>query len=232
MSIPGQFVGCIFGIILFRNTIPFVPLQVLQPIVYNRFSSDASNNYFENTILYIMIKETIVVMLFTFICLVIPNLLYVNKLPYYLSSILLFPLMCVKVGNAGSTFHPVALYCLWYLSAPDLSISPTEVLRHSLQQSDINISIPSDNIPATVEGIANITMNSINNIIFEVNQSINSGINATDLLNNVLNSIQDASNANLETIGQTKYASVLQVCNCCMYVFSYVLKCIGISWNI
>lgn len=85
------------------------------------------------------VAEVAVCMSFSVAFLVLPELFRVNRLPAYLVSIVLLPLLFIRVGDAGTTMHPVAQYSLWYLrkgSSPSFpqfpSISVSEVFSLSI----------------------------------------------------------------------------------------------------
>lgn len=161
VSIPAHFAGCLLGIVLFRNSVPCVPFQALLPVAYTTsFHTDAipglplSAGFVTTALqsllfpLFILfdprnktavgdlVGEVVVVMLYTLGNLVLPQILYVNKLPNQLLSVLLLPVMLWRVGGACSTFHPVAMYCLWYLASPESTVlSPAATLLKSLNGS-------------------------------------------------------------------------------------------------
>lgn len=53
--------------------------------------------------------------LYTIIIIALPQLLLVNKLPLYLLSVPIVPLMLIGAPDGGSAFNPAAMYALWYV---------------------------------------------------------------------------------------------------------------------
>ena len=103
--IPAHFLGCIFGAVLFKTICPLAPDAVFEPVTYD------PTYWFEG-----LIKEAIVVCIYVCTIIGVPDLLEVNRLPAYLLSAPILPMMLIKVPNRGSTFNPAALYALWYIN--------------------------------------------------------------------------------------------------------------------
>ena len=103
--IPAHFLGCIFGAVFFKTICPIAPDAVFEPVTY-----DATH------LLEGMIKESIVVCIYVCTVIGVPDVLEVNRLPAYLLSVPIVPLLLVKVPDIGSTFNPAAVYALWYIN--------------------------------------------------------------------------------------------------------------------
>lgn len=85
-------------------------LQVLMPVSYE----SSGTNW-----VYATILEAIVVCIYICITIILPELLEVNKLSKWSSTLLSIPavlLSLISVPNHGSTFHPSAIYALWYVN--------------------------------------------------------------------------------------------------------------------
>ena len=103
--IPAHFLGCIFGAVLFKTVCPLVPDAVFEPVTYD------SAHWLEG-----MLFESAVVCVYICTVIGVPDLLEVNRLPAYLLSLPIIPMMLVKVPDRGSTFNPAAVYALWYVN--------------------------------------------------------------------------------------------------------------------
>jgi hypothetical protein len=238
VSIPAHFAGCLLGIVAFRNCIPYVPYQVLLPVAYTTsFQTDAAQELTgysavlwpfltladprNRSAVGDLVGEAVVVMLYTLTNLILPQILYVNKLPNQLMSLVLLPVMLWRVGGAASSFHPVAQYCLWYLASPESTkLSPTDALLKSFgnasQASEamasaaaavsagsgaaaLNILSETFDLAAvtSMENLTELgqnTLSSISSIIAEVNSSISGGSLLADMITSINAAAANTSN--------------------------------------
>ena len=234
VSIPAHFAGCLLGIVVFRTCVPYVPFEVLTPISYTTSfysgpapdQSDAgsmlsslytlldSRNF---TAFGDLIGAVLVVFIYTLLNLILPQILYVNKLPNQVLSAVLLPVMLWRVGGSCSSFHPVAQYCLWYLASPESTqLSPTAALLQSFNATQVEETVAaataaaaSDDATAalgllsetfdlaaltSVENLTEFgqnTISSITSMISDVNTSLTGG----RLLADMLTSINSATNS-------------------------------------
>ena len=86
--VPAHFLGCIIGAISFKTIVPLVPSAVMQPVV---FSSEMSPIFF-------FMREILLVTLYVFFYLVVPDMLEVNKFSQYLLGAFILPLLLIGHG--------------------------------------------------------------------------------------------------------------------------------------
>ena len=126
--IPAHILGSMIGMVFFSLItfyIPYFPLSVFDPIVYKA----------DKFIFPKLIIEVLVVFIYNVMIIILPELLTVNKLSPNLISFVAVPLSLIS----NTTFHPAALFVLWYVSnGHEWTIWP-----HMIEKSNV-ISISSE----------------------------------------------------------------------------------------
>lgn len=98
--------GAIFGVVLFKSMLPFVPNEVVQPLQYQ------STWWIQN-----LLMEIVVNFIYITILLVLPYIFEINRITTKLVSLPIVPLLLLKAPFDTATFNPAIIYALWYVNS-------------------------------------------------------------------------------------------------------------------
>jgi hypothetical protein len=104
--IPAHLFGAIFGVVVFKSVLPFIPNDVVQPLTYQ--SAWWLNN---------LLLEIVANFLYITILLVLPYILEINRITTKLVAVPIIPLLLLKAPFDTCTFNPAIVYALWYVNS-------------------------------------------------------------------------------------------------------------------